>query len=219
MIDHRVLISCTIDNSWDCILNYHPSIHPSLRLALHLENHFRSSIVPSSVLPAIYQHIDKKCYKAPMLDTTSFYSSLSSSICPFILPDVDPLASSIRILRLSWCALPLNHSLLYHPPIHETHHTAVLLGSAALHLSYHSHQFMFPCWSTFIYPLKTLFYLPTSIFLFTVSSGESVRILQKLSFVSSALYYPRIKIKGRFMSQYRMSFLYLKYLRSITPHC
>lgn len=122
---------------------------------------------------------------------------------PFILPAVHPLASSIHILRLSWCALPLNHSLLHHPPIRETRHTAVLLRSAALHLSYHSHQFMFSCWYTFICPFKTLFYLLTSLFLFTVSSGESVRIPQKLYFISWMLYYRKIKIKGRFMAKYK----------------
>lgn len=81
MIGHRVLISCTIDNSWDCILNYHPSIHPPSTSSR--DPFFCPSIIPSSVLPAIYQHIDKKkMLWSAYAGQPSLYSSLSSSTIP-----------------------------------------------------------------------------------------------------------------------------------------
>lgn len=80
MIGHRVLISCTIDNSWDCILNYHPSIC----LALHLENDF--SVHPSSLHPSFRPFLNilikKKRNATKHLCWTSFYSSITSSIPP-----------------------------------------------------------------------------------------------------------------------------------------
>lgn len=71
MIGHQVLISCTVDNSWDCVLNYHPSIC----LALHLENDF--SVHPSSLHLSFRPFLNilikkKKCHKAPMLDIFLF---------------------------------------------------------------------------------------------------------------------------------------------------
>lgn len=115
MIRHLVLISCTIDNSWDCISSYHPSIHPSLHLALYLEN--CSSVHPSSLRPSFRPFISiliKKSHKAPMLD---FTSSTSSSVYPSNPPTMLHL-----FIFCGWVDVHYLSII-----IHETQHTAAPL--------------------------------------------------------------------------------------------
>lgn len=76
----------------------HPSVPPPSTLSREL--FFCPSIIPPPVLPAIHQHIDKKKAIKHLCWTSHLHPST---------PPPPHNASSIYILWLSRCALPLNH--------------------------------------------------------------------------------------------------------------
>lgn len=127
-IGHWVLIS-SMDNSWDCVYSIiHPSIRPFQTLQLRLPLH-----------PSVWPFIN-------MLMKLHIFLHI------FIHPSLHPSSCGSSFLIRLYSVLPLNRSLLYHPPIPDTRRAAALLRPAALHSSYHSHEFTF----SFIDPLKTL---------------------------------------------------------------
>lgn len=106
IISHQVLISCAIDNSWNCVWSHELSVHLS----------GEASSPPPSTLSAIYQHVDKSFRKPLCLtwfpvdpcgwDHVHYLSILHCLLCHPRVRERSLRRSSFVILGLASAGVP-----------------------------------------------------------------------------------------------------------------